>query len=107
MTDLDGVMEGLARELAAPEAGPGPTSEGQAMLNRMLAQCNRYTGLLHRLDKVLITIAPSGTRRSPGEPAPLPIPATSFFNALKLLADCNDKIAADLEESIGSIERLF
>jgi hypothetical protein len=96
------------KELDMSEADAQATkSEGQALLDRMLAQCNRYNGLRQRLDVVCTAIAPGGPLRSTEQPVTKPAAATSFFDALRMLADGNDKVAEEFEKSIAALERLF
>jgi hypothetical protein len=83
-------------------------SEGQQLLDRMLAQCNRFNRLRKRLDEVRGSIAPSRVNRPAAAPAGSPpAPATSFFEGLAMLADGNDKIADELEESVEDLAKLF
>jgi hypothetical protein len=91
-------------------AGPGAPqkSEAQVLLERMLAQCNRFNRLRKRLDGVRGSIAPSKGPRPPVDPAgAAPAPATSFFEALHMLADGNDQIADQLESSVDDLAALF
>lgn len=92
---------------AEPPAPADGKSDGQALLDRALEQCNRYNRLRQRLDVVRALIAPTQARQAAAEPGPPPPPATTFFDGLAMIADGNDQVADELEQSIAALERLF
>ena len=90
--------------------GAPAKSEAQELLERMLAQCNRFNRIRKRLEGVRGSISPARAVRSPMEQAPAsaaPAPATSFFEALHMLADGNDQVADQLENSVEDLAALF
>lgn len=92
---------------AAPAAAE--KSDGQALLERLLAQFKRFNRIRQELDKVRISVAPleppaPALANPPAEPE---TKATSFFVALRLLADGNDQVADELERSVRDLGALF
>lgn len=87
-----------------------PKSEAQQLLDRILAQCNRFNRIRQDLQNIRRSIAPI-PKRPPADvsqmPAPTTAPETSFFEALKMLADGNDKVADELELSVLELGSLF
>lgn len=91
------------------ESASAKKSEGQQLLDRLLATCNRLNKIADRLDEAKASITPSSRK------APQPgvaesgsgSRATSLFQALNLIADSNDKIADRLDASVEDLAGLF
>lgn len=106
LTDVVGAVaeEGAARASPAPAGGK---TEGQQLLERLLAQCNRYNSLRRQVEDVRAVIAP-GARRPPAPADNRSLqPANSFFGALNMIADGNDQVADELQAAIDDLSRLF
>ena len=86
---------------------PSPKSEAQVLLERMLGQCNRFNAIRRRLEEIRGSIAASKPAAPPVKPGAAPAPATSFFEALNMLADGNDQVADELERSVEELGALF
>lgn len=88
-----------------------PKSEGQLLLDRMLVQCNRFNRIRKRIESVRGSIAPNRAAVQgaavPEQSGGAPAPVTSFFDALKMLADGNDQVADQLEATVEDLATLF
>jgi hypothetical protein len=88
---------------------PAEKSEAQLLLDRMLAQCNRFNRIRKRLIEVRGSIAaPKLTVQPASEPSSgRAAKPTSFFAGLNEIADGNDRAADELEKSVEDLAKLF
>lgn len=94
---------GLAGTAASAEK-----SDGQLLLERMLAQCNRFNSIRRRLDEIQTSILPvPGSVTLQPATGDKPAPEKSFFGALRMLLDGNDQVADELEFTVDRLGKLF
>jgi hypothetical protein len=88
-------------------------SEGQQMLDRMLATSNRLIAIRRRLDEVRgsVTMRPSPpqghSQTAGGAGGAGGSRSTTFFGGLNGLAEANERIAEQLSASVEDLARLF
>jgi hypothetical protein len=106
MSDTVGDETGPATAAAAP--GPETKSEGQLLLERLLAQGIRLNRIRKRLEEVRGSIAPSaGVGALPSKAQQPEVPATSFFAGLGLVAAFNELVTDELERTVDDLAKLF
>lgn len=96
-------------EAEVPEPAPGPRkTEGQLLLERLAAQCNRLAGLRMRIEEVRRSITPGAPIR-PIAMAQQAAPAADvpYFEALHMLADGLDGLFEETELGVEDLARLF
>ena len=104
---VDNPVEDPVTTKTEPASNAEAKSEAQLLLDRMLAQCNRFNRITRRLLEVRGSIAAPQPVQPPVRAGAAPAPATSFFEALHMLADGNDQVADELERSVEDLGALF